>query len=113
MIYNFWDSSDFLGLNYFKKIFGINKKKLKKYCLFFGFNPRANIVFLKNKYTYKIFFKFISEIFGKRLKKDIYRNIYFLWKIRSYRGLRHKVQLPSRGQRTKTNSRTKRKFKWL
>lgn len=113
MIYNFWDSSDFLGLNFFKKIFGIQKKKLKKYCIFFGLNPQVNVFFLKKKYTYKIFYKFIGEIFGKRLKKKIHRNICSLWKIRSYRGFRHKVQLPSRGQRTKTNSRTKRKFKWL
>jgi small subunit ribosomal protein S13 len=31
-----------------------------------------------------------------------------LKEIKSYRGLRHSAGLPSRGQRTKTNARTKR-----
>src|ERR1700727_1159646 len=40
------------------------------------------------------------------LRKDIRMNIKRLQDINSYRGLRHKRSLPSRGQRTKTNART-------
>ena len=42
------------------------------------------------------------------LRKDILLNIRRLQQIGSYRGLRHKKGLPVRGQRTKTNARTRK-----
>jgi len=42
------------------------------------------------------------------LKREISGNIKRLKDIKSYRGSRHAHSLPSRGQRTKTNSRTRR-----
>lgn len=42
------------------------------------------------------------------LRKDIRLNIKRLQDIGSYRGSRHKKSLPSRGQRTKTNARTRK-----
>lgn len=42
------------------------------------------------------------------LRRDVMANIKRLKDIGSYRGLRHKLGLPVRGQRTKTNSRTVR-----
>ena len=42
------------------------------------------------------------------LKKEIRENIERLKAIRSYRGVRHMVGLPVRGQRTKDNARTRR-----
>jgi len=42
------------------------------------------------------------------LKRDVLTNIKRLREIKSYRGLRHEKKLPTRGQRTKTNSRTVR-----
>ena len=42
------------------------------------------------------------------LQREVSLNINRLKEINSYRGLRHKANLPSRGQRTKTNARTKR-----
>ena len=42
------------------------------------------------------------------LKREITMNIKRLGEIGSFRGLRHKRQLPCRGQRTKTNARTRR-----
>ena len=42
------------------------------------------------------------------LKRDITLNIRRLQEIGSYRGLRHKKGLPVRGQRTKTNARTRK-----
>lgn len=43
------------------------------------------------------------------LKRKISLNIKRLISIKSYRGKRHRAGLPVRGQRTRTNSRTKRK----
>lgn len=42
------------------------------------------------------------------LRREILGNIKHLKEIGSYRGSRHAKSLPSRGQRTKTNSRTRR-----
>ncbi|MCX5776599.1 MAG: 30S ribosomal protein S13 [Candidatus Firestonebacteria bacterium] len=42
------------------------------------------------------------------LRRDVSMNIKRLIDIGSYRGLRHKRSLPVRGQRTKTNSRTRK-----
>ena len=42
------------------------------------------------------------------LRKEITLNIKRLQEIASYRGLRHKRGLPVRGQRTKTNARTRK-----
>ena len=42
------------------------------------------------------------------LKREIFANIKRLKEIGSYRGSRHAKSLPTRGQRTKTNSRTVR-----
>ena len=42
------------------------------------------------------------------LKREESQNIKRLSEINSYRGLRHRRKLPCRGQRTKTNARTRR-----
>lgn len=42
------------------------------------------------------------------LRREVSQNIKRLKDIRAYRGTRHERRLPSRGQRTKTNSRTVR-----
>lgn len=42
------------------------------------------------------------------LRKEVNLNIKRLADIGSYRGLRHRRSLPARGQRTRTNARTKR-----
>ena len=56
----------------------------------------------------------IRQIIEKRekiegdLRKDVTQDIKRLMDIGSYRGLRHKRRLPVRGQRTKTNARTRK-----
>ena len=42
------------------------------------------------------------------LRRDVNQNIKRLIEIQCYRGLRHRKGLPTRGQRTKTNSRTRK-----
>ncbi len=42
------------------------------------------------------------------LKREVLSNIKRLKEIKSYRGIRHDKKLPVRGQRSKTNARTKR-----
>ncbi len=47
------------------------------------------------------------EVEGE-LRQGIYRNIKRLKDIRNYRGVRHKLGLPVRGQRTRHNARTRK-----
>lgn len=47
------------------------------------------------------------------LRREVTMSIKRLQEIGSYRGLRHKRKLPVRGQRTKTNARTRRGKKGL
>ena len=42
------------------------------------------------------------------LKQKVFRNIKRLKDIRAYRGIRHKLGLPVRGQRTRVNARTRK-----
>lgn len=42
------------------------------------------------------------------LKREVQGNIKRLIAIHSYRGMRHKLGLPARGQRTRTNARTRK-----
>ena len=47
------------------------------------------------------------------LRVEVQNNIKRLSDINSYRGIRHRKKLPSRGQRTKSNARTRRGKKGL
>jgi len=51
-----------------------------------------------------------AEAAGAALQKEIMLNIKRLKDIRCYRGIRHELRLPSRGQRTKTNAKTRRRM---
>jgi small subunit ribosomal protein S13 len=45
---------------------------------------------------------------GNELRREIQSNIKRLIEINCYRGIRHKKKLPVRGQRTRTNARTRK-----
>lgn len=72
-------------------------------------NPDTRVKDLTSKEEDKI-----REIIDKsysvegNLKREVLGNIKRLKEIKSYRGSRHERKLPVRGQRTKTNARTKR-----
>jgi small subunit ribosomal protein S13 len=71
------------------------------------FNKRAKDLSEEevNRITVIVQNKFIAE---GDLRREIQQNIKRLMDIGCYRGLRHRKGLPSRGQRTKTNARTRK-----
>lgn len=93
----------------FNKQKGINKKQIKDLCVKKGTNP--------NNKTFKLkifYFNYISNLVVNKLNiKQMKKNIKFFWQIKIYRGIRHMLNLPVHGQRTKTNSKTKRKFNYF
>ena len=74
-----------------------------------GLNNRLISKFIKNNQNLSsnLFFKKFCIL--KNNKKMIKENIFFLTKIRTFKGLRHKLGYPVRGQRTHTNAKTNKR----
>ncbi|MEO7617613.1 MAG: 30S ribosomal protein S13 [Candidatus Saccharibacteria bacterium] len=90
-------------------IFGIGITTSRKILTETGINPDTRVKDLTEAEMSKLR-EFIDKNFEVEgdLQRQIAMNIKRLKEINSYRGLRHKANLPVRGQRTKTNARTKR-----
>ena len=95
-----------IGLTY---IFGIGRATSNKILAEAGVNPDTRIKDLTEAETGRIR-EVIDRTFKVEgdLKRDIALNIKRLIEIGCYRGLRHRRSLPVRGQRTKTNARTRK-----
>ncbi|MBC7475781.1 MAG: 30S ribosomal protein S13 [Candidatus Sericytochromatia bacterium] len=95
-------------------IFGIGLVSSKEILAETGINPDTRVVNLTDDDIAKIREELDrrQEKLGHRLEGDLRReitmNIKRLIEIGSYRGMRHRKGLPVRGQRTKTNARTRR-----
>lgn len=90
-------------------IYGIGPTLSKKILEQTGVNPDTRVKDLTDEEINRI-----REVIDKNyrvegdLRKEINFNVKRLIEIGSYRGLRHRRGLPVRGQRTRTNARTKR-----
>lgn len=95
-----------IGLTY---IFGIGLTTSQKILTLANINPDIRVKDLSTDQVQRI-----SQIIDEQvkvegeLKQDIFRNIKRLKDIRTYRGIRHKLGLPVRGQRTRTNAVTRK-----
>ncbi len=95
-----------IGLTY---IFGIGRTKSNEILAKAGVNPDTRVKDLTEDEVIKI-----REIIdaGYKVEGDLRRDqaldIKRLMEINCYRGIRHKKNLPVRGQRTKTNARTRK-----
>jgi len=89
-------------------IYGIGRTRAREICKAVGIAPDVKIKELTEAQLESL----RSEI-GKMkvegdLRRDIAMNIKRLMDLGSYRGLRHRRGLPVRGQRTRTNARTRK-----
>jgi small subunit ribosomal protein S13 len=90
-------------------IYGIGPNNSQKILSQAGIAPETKVKDLTEAEVNKL-----REIIDKQyqvegeLRKEINFNIKRLTEIGSYRGIRHRHGLPVRGQRTRTNARTKR-----
>jgi small subunit ribosomal protein S13 len=94
------------GLTY---IYGVGQKSAREIIKNSGINPDKRIKELTEEELGKIagIIQQSYKIEGD-LRREIARNIVRLKEINSYRGSRHKRGLPVRGQRTRTNARTRK-----
>jgi small subunit ribosomal protein S13 len=95
-----------IGLTY---IYGIGRNRSNRILKEAGVSPDIRVKSLTEDDVRKIS-RVIEEQGGVEgdLRKDISMNIKRLMEIGSYRGARHRRSLPVRGQRTKTNARTRK-----
>jgi len=95
-----------IGLTY---IFGIGRPSSNRILSAAGVSPDTRVKDLSEDEVSKIR-KVIQEDFKVEgdLRKDTSQDIKRLMEIGCYRGLRHRRNLPVRGQRTHTNARTRK-----
>jgi small subunit ribosomal protein S13 len=98
------------SLKIFSNLYGINVKKVQNLSVKLGLNPLNKHFKFKKKNISVVLKNFNSNDYDKNLKLQIKKNIKYLNHIRTTRGIRHILKLPSRGQRTKTNAKTKKRF---
>ena len=95
-----------IGLTY---VYGIGRTSAKKILEATGINPDTRVKDLTDEEEAKlrecIDHGYIVE---GDLRRQVALNIKNLTEIGSYRGLRHRKGLPVRGQRSKTNARTRK-----
>jgi len=91
------------------RIFGIGKSLSNKILKDTGVEPNKRVKDLTDEEIVKIRNEIEKnyKVEGE-LRKEISMNIKRLVDIGCYRGLRHMSQLPVRGQRTRTNARTRK-----
>jgi len=95
-----------------QSIYGVGWLKAVYVCAQLGFAWPFSLS-NSNLYNYSVL-AFMLDFFTwleVRIKRIIFLNIKNLYKIESYKGIRHKDSLPTRGQRTRTNASTKKRYK--
>ena len=90
-------------------IYGIGPKFAQNICVSTGIDPTTRVKDLTETELKKLRDEIDSNYHVEGdLQRVVAGNVKRLKDIQSYRGVRHKNNLPSRGQRTRTNGRTRR-----
>ena len=94
-----------IGLTY---IYGIGLKSSQKILKEAGVNPDTRVKDLTADQEQAIRKAMAGYVVEGDLRREVALNIKQLIEMGCYRGMRHKRGLPVRGQRTKTNARTRK-----
>lgn len=94
-----------IGLTY---IYGIGLSTSKKILAATGINPDIRVRDLSEEDVAKLRAEIDNYTVEGDLRRDIALDIKRLIEINCFRGLRHRKNLPVRGQRSKTNARTRK-----
>ena len=94
-----------VGLTY---IYGIGPTRSKQILDAAGISPDTRIRELTEAEVQALREQISNFRVEGELRREVQLNIKRLVEIGSYRGLRHRRNLPARGQRTKTNARTRK-----
>ena len=99
-------------LSSFKNILGLGYNTALAICKELGIKPTSKIKDLKDEHITKLI-EYSSSHYkiNNNLKMQKSENIAFLSKVNNLTFIRNKAGLPSRGQRTHTNGKTKSRLK--
>lgn len=89
-------------------IYGIGKSLSKKICYFTKISENIKISELSKEQIENLRQEISKFVVEGELRREITLNIKRLTDLGCYRGIRHKKGLTVRGQRTKTNARTRK-----
>ena len=89
-------------------IFGVGRTQAKKACAGAGVDPTTLVKDLTDAEVAALRSQIGKLSVEGDLRREVSMNIKRLMDIGTYRGLRHRRGMPTRGQRTKTNARTRR-----
>ena len=89
-------------------IFGIGRPTAQNICAATGINPAAKIQDLSDDQIEKLRTEVGKLTTEGDLRREVTMNIKRLIDLGTYRGFRHRRGLPVRGQRTRTNARTRK-----
>jgi len=90
-------------------IFGVGPSRARQICRATGVSPNTRVRALAEDEVTRLreYIERTYKVEGD-LRRDIAMDIRRLVEIGAYRGIRHKKSLPVRGQRTRTNARTRK-----
>ncbi|MDA3913236.1 30S ribosomal protein S13 [Oleiagrimonas sp.] len=91
-----------------QSIYGIGRTRSMKVCAESGVEPTTPIKSLSEGEIEKLRNEIGKYIIEGDLRREVGMSIKRLMDLGCYRGLRHRRGLPVRGQRTKTNARTRK-----
>lgn len=89
-------------------VYGIGRTRARKICEAAGVSPSTKIKDLDDAAIDKLRDGVQSFTVEGDLRREVTMNIKRLMDVGSYRGQRHRRGLPVRGQRTRTNARTRK-----
>ena len=89
-------------------IYGVGRNTAKQICLAAGVSTTAKVKDLNDAEVEKLRDEVAKLRVEGDLRREVTMNIKRLMDLGCYRGVRHRRGLPVRGQRTKTNARTRK-----
>ncbi|MDG2253133.1 MAG: 30S ribosomal protein S13 [Methylophilaceae bacterium] len=89
-------------------IFGIGRVTAQKICVAAGINASMKLKDLNDSDVEKLRDEVGKVVVEGDLRREVAMNIKRIMDLGCYRGVRHRRGLPVRGQRTKTNARTRK-----
>jgi small subunit ribosomal protein S13 len=89
-------------------IFGVGRTRAEQVCSAAGIDPATKVKDLTEPEVEKLRAAIGTFTVEGDLRRETAMNIKRLMDLGSYRGIRHRRGLPARGQRTRTNARTRK-----
>jgi small subunit ribosomal protein S13 len=89
-------------------IYGVGRARAREVCAEVGVDPKTKVKDLTDAEVNALRARISKWLVEGDLRREVSMNIKRLMDLGTYRGLRHRKGLPVRGQRTRTNARTRK-----